>query len=160
MFESQIADYLESFRIPDDYQEQILLLYSNSQAERDNDDLRRHQIEARLERIKELYSWGDLDRDAYRRERDSLNAELATLSETADLTAVLEQAAKFLSDLPSAWNAATQEQRNQLGRLLFVNVELKDDRVEAVTPQPEFAPFFLIDCQLREESSKVRKRRA
>lgn len=71
----------------------------------------------------------------------------------------MEQAAQFLSDFPSAWKAATQEQRNQLGRLLFVNVEIKDNRVEAITPQLEFTQFFLIDRQLREEICKERKRR-
>ena len=40
------------------------------------------QIKARPGRNKELHAWGDLDRDAYRREREALTAELAVFGET------------------------------------------------------------------------------
>lgn len=52
MSESQIADYLSSFRVPDDYEEQILQLYGNLEAERKHEETRRWQIEARLKRLK------------------------------------------------------------------------------------------------------------
>ena len=39
--------------------------------------------------------------------------------------------------------AATAEQRNALARLVFASVELVDDRVTAVVPRPDFAPFFV-----------------
>ncbi len=55
----------------------------------------------------------------------------------------LTQAAGFLRDLPAAWDAATPEQRNDLARLIFESIEIKDDRVIAVVPQPDFAPFFV-----------------
>jgi hypothetical protein len=52
------------------------------------------------------------------------------------------QAAALLRDLPAAWDKATAEQRNDLARLVFQSVEIRDDRVVAVLPTPEFAPFF------------------
>jgi hypothetical protein len=54
-----------------------------------------------------------------------------------------------LSDLPAAWRAADDAQRNALARMLFVQVRIKDDWVAAVEPQPSFAPFFNWDCQVR-----------
>jgi hypothetical protein len=55
---------------------------------------------------------------------------------------VLAQAAAFLRDLPAAWKAATPEQRNDLARLVFESVEVRDGQVIAVVVNPDFAPFF------------------
>jgi hypothetical protein len=139
IYEAQIADYLTSFHIPTDYQRQITALYSQASSERDDAETRRRQITARLDRIKELYAWGDLARDDYQHERDALTAELATLERSGSQAAVLARAAAFLNDLPAGWEAATQEQRNQLARLLFERVEIRNKTVVAVTPRPEFA---------------------
>jgi hypothetical protein len=55
----------------------------------------------------------------------------------------LTRAAGFLRDLPAAWATATPEQRNDVARLIFQRIEVKDDQVVAVVPQPDFAPFFV-----------------
>jgi hypothetical protein len=39
---------------------------------------------------------------------------------------------------------ASPDQRNGLARLIFQGVEITDDRVTAVVPQPDFAPFFAL----------------
>lgn len=67
VYEDQIAEYLETFQIPANYREQIMAIHANSRADRLDEAARREQIEALLERLKELYSWGDLDHDEYRR---------------------------------------------------------------------------------------------
>ena len=59
-----------------------------------------------------------------------------------DRAGVLAQAV-FLRDLPATWGASNPEQRNALARLVFGAVEVTDDRVAAVMPQPDFAPFFV-----------------
>jgi hypothetical protein len=41
-----------------------------------------------------------------------------------------------------AWKQADQQQRNRLAKQLFDIVWIKDKRVLAVTPSPEFKPFF------------------
>ncbi len=109
----------------------------------DDADYRRQAIGGRIERIAELYRWGDLTREAYRAEREHLEAELSGLLGTTDRAAVLAQAASVLRDLPAAWEAAMPEQRNALGRLVFESVEIADRRVAAVVPRPDFAPFFV-----------------
>lgn len=73
--EAQIQEYLASLRIPEDYQGQIMALYRQAHTEQSDHEIRRHQITARLERIRELYTWGDLDRNVYREERDILVAD-------------------------------------------------------------------------------------
>ncbi len=55
---------------------------------------------------------------------------------------VLEKLATFLKDIAQAWDQASQEQRNRLAKCLLETVWIKDKKVVAVTPQPEFEPFF------------------
>ena len=40
--------------------------------------------------------------------------------------------------------AATPEQCNDLARLVCTSVEIEDDRVAAVVPRADFAPFFVL----------------
>ena len=65
----------------------------------------------------------------------------------ADQADALGGLAAFLRDLPAAWRAADGAERNRIARLVFQGVEIKDERVEAVVPQPDFVPFFALACQ-------------
>lgn len=83
------------------------------------------------------------------------------LPSATDQGAVLAETAGFPADLPAAWAAATPDERNRIARLLFERVELKDDQVAGLTVQPEFAPFFWLDCQASAPAVvHERKRRA
>jgi hypothetical protein len=97
-----------------------------------------------LKRITELCIWGDLTREAYLADRARLAGELATLQTVNGYASHVARAAAFLRDLPAAWAVATPEQRNALARLIFQKVEIEDDRVVAVVPQPDFSPFFAL----------------
>ena len=140
--EDQLAAYLATFRLPEETVAEVIRLHEQATDQRDDAERRRREIAGRIERIAELYKWGDLTREAYRSERERLEAELAGLRGATDRARVLAQAAGLLRDLPAAWRTATPDQRNALARLVFRSVELVDDRVAAVVPQPDFAPFF------------------
>jgi hypothetical protein len=62
-------------------------------------------------------------------------------------------AAALLRDLPAAWAAATPEQCNDVAKLNFQSIEVRDDRVVAVVPQADFAPFF-VDRHHRENGGQ------
>ena len=47
---------------------------------------------------------------------------LKVLTPTSQGVEHLERLAEFLADVPTAWDAATQEQRNKLARCLFDQV--------------------------------------
>jgi hypothetical protein len=55
--------------------------------------------------------------------------------------------AQILSDVPTAWMSATQEQRNKLALCLFSEVWLKDKNVIAVKPLPQLEPFFHLNYE-------------
>ena len=129
--------------LPDETVAEVVRLFERANDQRDDAERRRREISGRIERIAEMYKWGDVTREAYRAERERLEAELATLRVATSQAEVLVQAADFLKDLPTAWAAANPEQRNALAGLVFETIEIEDDRVVAVVPQPDFAPFFV-----------------
>jgi DNA invertase Pin-like site-specific DNA recombinase len=142
--EEQLVAYLATFHLPEDTVQEVVRLYERANDQRDDAERRRREIAGRIERIAEMYKWGDLTREAYRSERERLEAELKTLQGATDRAVVMAQAAALLRDLPAAWTSASPEQRNALARLVFAEIEIKEDRVVAVVPQPDFAPFFLL----------------
>ena len=110
---------------------------------------RRQRIETQLANVRTMFELGDLSKEEYVERREQLMRQRDGLRETDEWEAILAQAAAFLSDLPAAWRAADDAQRNALARMLFVQIRIKDDWVAAVEPQPSFAPFFSWDCQVR-----------
>jgi hypothetical protein len=57
--------------------------------------------------------------------------------------------ATFLASIVSAWDAATQEQRNRLVKQLFAEVVIQNKDVTKVKPRPELAGFFALDYAQR-----------
>ena len=148
--DSQIEAYLSTFELPDGIVEDLVAIYEATADSQDDSAKRRRQIDSRLSRLKDMYQWGDIERAEYQAERDALKAELGTLIDAPDHAVALNQAAAFLRDLPAAWRAAAADQRNELVQTIFQEVEITDDRVTAVLPVPEFAPFFNLQIVDRE----------
>ena len=104
-------------------------------------------MEIQLARAKELFEWGDYTREEYMARRGGIQQQLRALEPSANGTDTLDRLAAFLKDVASAWEAATQEQRNKLARCLFEEVWLKDKLVVAVKPREEFEPFFKLNYE-------------
>src|SRR5438477_75571 len=73
---------------------------------------------ARLERLKDLYGWGDIAKDAYLAEREQVQEELRALGMDRDQAEELARLASFLRDVRKTWAAASAEQKNRLARAL------------------------------------------
>jgi len=97
IYEARLQDYLNAFSIPEDYQQA-------------------------LERLKDLYKWGDLEQIQYQAETREIEEELAALKGPADIDGAMDKLAGFLRDVSSAWREASQEHRNKLARSLFESV--------------------------------------
>lgn len=145
-YERQLRSYLEAFCIPEDYQQKILethrTLQQNYDAEKES-----KQITSALQRLRELYKWGDINKQEYRKEKNKLESQLAKLAPFKASSEPLKRLADFLANITTAWDRANDEQRNKLARCLFQEVWVKDRDVVAVKPQPEFEPFFRLNWE-------------
>ena len=147
VYEVQIQAYLHSFHIPEDYQERILEYHREREATYRDAERERTVLESRLKRVKEMYEWGDYTKTEYETRRDDIVRELEALAPKLKATDHLDTLAQFLADIPAAWGAATQEQRNNLARALFDEVWLNDKAVAGVKPRPELDPFFRLNYE-------------
>src|SRR5262245_54841739 len=75
----------------------------------------RPALEARLERIKELYEWGDYTRDRYQAERAALQQQLRALRPRVARHEDLDAAAALVRDVRAGWAHADQP-RNRRAR--------------------------------------------
>ncbi len=140
--DDQLAEYLTSFKLPANIVTDLLAMYEHIADGRDNSATRKRELTLRLNRIKELYSWGDMKRTDYLSEREHLQLEIASLTAHSDQGEIFSQASMFLNDLPAAWHQAQPAQRNALASVTFQNIEITDTLVTAVVPTKELAPFF------------------
>jgi DNA invertase Pin-like site-specific DNA recombinase len=146
-YEQQVMEYLREFSIPDDYQRKLLDLYADVQRLESDDESKRRELAARLERLKKLYTWGDLAEADYLAQRRQITAELDRLEPSTSNGAPVEKLAEFLRNVATAWEEASQELRNRLGRQLFEAVWVRNDKVVAVRPRPELRMFFRMNLE-------------
>jgi hypothetical protein len=151
VYEIQLEAYLAAFHVPGDYQERILEYHRKLEVAYDDAEQERSVLERRLKRLRELYEWGDHTKAEYETRKTGILRQLDELSPTLSKTDHLDKLAQFLSDVPAAWDVATQEQRNKLARALFDQVWVKDKIVIGVKPRPELEPFFRLNYQESEE---------
>jgi len=79
VYEEQIGEYLSTFHIPPDYQSRILDAHRKLRSAYDNTDSERAKWEAQLERIRNLYKWGDISREEYLKAKEGIQKELRAL---------------------------------------------------------------------------------
>ncbi len=156
VYEEQLLAYLTAFHIPDDYQEKILGAHRRLESAYDVGK-QRAVLEARLKRTKELYKWGHITQEEYLADYAGIQDGLKQLTPVMSEEKLLEKLALFLKDICAAWQLATQEQRNRLATCLFEGVWIGNRKVVAVTPRPEFKPFF--DLQYEGMSNYVLQKR-
>ena len=156
IYEQQLVAYLGAFHIPDDYQEKILEAQKKLESVYDKEE-QRNLLKTRLERLKELYGWGHKSKTEYLADYAVIERELRQLPSIENDDDTLPKLALFLKNIVKAWEQATQEQRNRLLKCLFEAIWIKDKRVSAVTPRPEFKPFF--ELQYADMSQYVLQKR-
>ncbi len=118
--EDQIAELLGQFAIPAADQNRLLTAWRHYQSASVDTAAARLRIHHRLDRLKEIYLDGDLDRESYQARRATLVEELAALPPGGDPDSDAGQRlAEFLADVGSAWRVATPAERNKLARELL-----------------------------------------
>jgi site-specific DNA recombinase len=146
IYENQIEQYLSSLRLPDDYQEIVLAAYEKEDEEGPGFEKQRLDLESKLKRLKNLYTWGDLSPEEYRSQREQVRSELAILPQaTTTRGETLVRLAGYLQNVGEAWRSANQEQRNKLAKTLFESIRIEDRTIKGVTPQIEFTPLLVLN---------------
>ena len=150
-YEKQLHNYLNEFVVPQNYQDQILFDQKKVIDTHDNIRNRKKILESKLQRTKELYTWGHISKREYLAEHNSIKNELQLLSYEKDDLSELERVAELLTNVAEAWQCANQEERNKIARIIFEEILVDDKKVAAVKPQPELVPFFKLnyDCHAK-----------
>lgn len=147
VYENQLEEYLKAFHIPEDYQELLLEAHRKLESAYSNLEEERTNLVGRLKRTKRLFELGDYTEAEYVARRDDLVRQMDALESAPDQTNHMNNLAEFLANVPAAWAAATQEQRNKLARALFDQVWLRDKTVVAVKPRTGLEPFFRLNYE-------------
>jgi DNA invertase Pin-like site-specific DNA recombinase len=144
VYEEQVIADLAAFTLSEDWREQLLAQTHGEEEDVASRERDQRRLEARLARLRDLYSWGDISRDEYQTERDSAERELAQLVPEAAEHDRLGAFVRYLESLPAAWEDATPEQRNRLVNLIYEEICVDGPAVEYIKPRSELEPLFQV----------------
>jgi hypothetical protein len=104
---------------------------------------KRRRLEGRLNRLTQLYSWGELEADEYRRQMTETRAMLAELPDPDKLIA-FDRNRRILVSMAENVEKATRPQLAELVQLLVERVQAKDRTVDPASIEwtPPARPFF------------------
>lgn len=85
--------------------------------------------------MKELYSWGDIGRDAYTSERDEITAKLRAVVPAERQRVDLEKLAGLLRSASALWSARDGTGKHDLITQLVDRIIIRDDQIEAIVPR-------------------------
>ncbi|MEX2245149.1 MAG: hypothetical protein WEC75_00515 [Dehalococcoidia bacterium] len=133
---------------PQDWRAQCLRAVSAPQTPVHSDEVARKRLERALIKQKELYTWGDLGRPEYIRERDRIQRALSALGIHNDVprTESLERAAELLQDLGELWlhPGVSMERRAELVDEVFAEVLLDEQGIRRIVPRDDYAPLMAV----------------
>jgi DNA invertase Pin-like site-specific DNA recombinase len=110
-------------------------------------------IQKRLGALKSLYKLGDMSEAEYLREREALQAQLASAPAPMPRELDVARAAALLGDMGTLLEEATPEHRRALVHTVFSTVWITKNGVRALKPAPSFA--ILMAVVRRQDAEKV-----
>ena len=132
--EEQLGGILGDISLPADWRQHILRQVNRYNPE-DNEQKRR-QLQAQLERAKQLFIQGDLTGDEYKTEKMRVHASLSRLQPVTGRSLI--DAGELLSDFSRIWGLANLEERKKLLRASLEAAYIEESAITAVKPRPEF----------------------
>jgi DNA invertase Pin-like site-specific DNA recombinase len=160
VYEAQLLADLSNFVLPGDWRQLVLDAARQLQEHPDDGVQQRQQLQSRLERLRELYGWGDLSREQYLAERQHAERELTRLVPAANIEQNLNRIADYVVNLPRAWADADQEQRNRLASLLYEELWVDGPILVYVKPRPEAEPLFQVRAGAAQPTPKALSERS
>ena len=156
--EDQIGCLLQTFTVESGRRDHLVQAWERAQHEDVSIEAKRRNVKQQLNRLRDLYVDGDLNRADYQMRRDAMQRELDALPhESGQDTGSADRLASYLADVGAAWADASPDERNRLARELFTETVLTNKTAAAVVPRPELRPFF--EVVAHDEITLRRKRR-
>lgn len=146
LVETEFAErVLSQIKLDDGWREAIIRAMTSEGPQPDY-GLEIKRLENAMANLRKQHIWGVITDEEFRREYVSLERQKKPL-ETARapvMTPNLDRAAHLLSDLPTLWQhpGVTAEQRRDLAREVFEEIRLREGKLAAVKPRPNYAPLF------------------
>lgn len=100
-------------------------------------------VQAKLERLAEVYADGLISREKYQRERAALQAQLHESEEQQIGEPDLAKVLALLQDVPALIRAATREEARAIVAPMLSRVWVEEGKLVAVTPTAAFQPLFV-----------------
>ena len=138
--EAEVRSWLEQLRLPEGFTKEFAAAVRSG---RWKGTPARHTIvkvvETRLERLRELFEMGDLERPAYIARRDALQAELADLTSAPP---PVVQASETIANLTNDWDDLDGGARRQVLGTIFSEVVVDEGRLVSATPKPGWLDYI------------------
>ncbi len=136
---------LSQIRLDDGWREAVIKAMATEGPEPDH-SLEIRKLENAMANLRKQHLWGAISDDEFRREYVSLERQKRVLDTPKQpvMTPNLDRAARVLTDMPALWqhSAVTPKQRRELASEVFEEVRLREGKLVAVKPKPEYAPLF------------------
>lgn len=136
--EAWFGRWLQTWRLPADARTRIARYVGRGQRD-DGRAVRRHAIAGAIERLRDLYRWGEIDERGFTAERARLQRELDELGPDATTLVPSGSALKLASEIGTAWNAVSAETRRRFVSEWFEQVMIRRDGSVEVYPRPAYA---------------------
>ena len=144
--ENEFAErVLGCITLDDGWRSAVLNAMANESPEPDHHlDIRR--IDAAMANLRKQHVWNVLNDQEFRSQYQTLQRQRRALEPRSSerSTPNLDRAAELLRDLPALWEhpGVTQEQRRDFAREVFDEIRLREGKIVAVKPRPEYVPLF------------------
>jgi len=138
VYERQVEAWLAGIQVPDDAVDRALAQLAAEARAVEQPEAERRKLESRLERLKELYSWGDMTREEYRAERDQIATRLRAFMPEPRQRRDLQQIAELARSAHATWLSAGQAERHELLLGLVQKIVVKNEQAVEIVPRPVF----------------------
>ena len=142
--EAAVGETLRRLTLPADWQSRLLKLIEAQLGETRDLAQEKAKLDAQLERLKVLFTLGDITEREYLADRDRLRAQVAAL--TPPVLPDLERAAELIGNFGVIWDAASLAEQGRLIKTLLaaIHIDQTTERevIVKLEPRKEFAMLF------------------
>lgn len=148
--EQQVLDVLRAVTIPQSLRDAVIGVVQKrlaQPAKEQSHDLAK--LEAKLQRLKELYEFGDLEKADYLKKRKSVQDQLAKATPMPMHTLDITKAIDLLGNISALLDAATIEQQRAVIQQVFTTIWIEKGAVTAIRPAHSYALLVEVMWQKR-----------